>query len=114
VGEALCDPEKLSLNIQPLSYTLETDSITVRYSVSDMVENSVLNVVLLENFVVFEVLKGENVGKTLKHYNVVRSFKTIPLVSKQGNVKLPPYNFNIKSGYKVVVYLQDKDNMAVL
>lgn len=79
----------------------------ISYSITDLASSLNLNIAIVERNVENYVPKGENRGRTLKHDNVVRIFKTIPAESS-GQVKLTLPKFTT-SDKMVVLYIQDEN-----
>jgi len=96
-----------------LQVTTGIRSVAVSCSMPDAV-NSVLNIALVQKQAEIAVRRGENEGKTLKHINIVRSFKRLTTLSNDLNMVTlyVPEGLSLKD-LKVVAYLQDKDTYKV-
>ena len=76
--------------------------------------DAVLHFALVESGLESRVTSGENQGRTLKHANVVREFKTVALSQNDGSVVFKkPAQDNIQN-FSIIAYLQDKATMRVL
>ncbi|CAN5833878.1 hypothetical protein BH10BAC2_BH10BAC2_22110 [soil metagenome] len=93
--------------------TVSEKNISVSYTINKTA-NAVLNIALVQLHAETAVKRGENGGRTLKHINVVRDFKTI-----QANELLEGrINLDIPEGLsardcKVIAYLQDANDFHV-
>jgi hypothetical protein len=54
-------------------------AVTVEYAVTGQQEGDLLNLAVVERGISSRVKRGENRGRTLKHENVVRAFRTVRL-----------------------------------
>lgn len=88
--------------------------IDISFDVSGKINNSVLNIAVLENKTTTPVKTGENGGATLTDYNVVRDFKTIVQFSNgENNVAIDvPVSLDQKNR-TLVLYVQEKDNHKI-
>ena len=105
-----------------LTTDLKDKKLTTRFKINKKTENKVLNIALVERNIETKVLRGENEGRTLKHDNVVRLFKTIKLASDtepalssdRGGI-----DFMLQADFKtkdcsIIAYLQDEKNMKIV
>lgn len=95
------------------AFSKENKNVTVNYE-ANINDKTNLNIALIQLHAVSDVKRGENRGRTLKHVNVVRNFKSINL-DKTGNGST---EFDILAGfdkdsYKVIAYLQDKNSLLI-
>ncbi len=68
-----------------------------------------LNIAVVQKAIATPVKAGENGGRTLTNYNVVRSWKTIASKSGRGTIDIEiPTGYNA-TDYSVVVYAQEKE-----
>ena len=85
------------------------NNVTVYYTLSDK-KDQVLNVTIVQKATEMNVRSGENSGRTLKHTNVVRSFKVINSPENAGTVTITlPAGVQAKD-CMIVAYTQQKDN----
>lgn len=87
------------------------DSVAISYSLNKDPKKELVNIALIEKNCERRVTKGENKNKTLKHFNVVREFQTLPLKRADGlTIPIP-----VRSGddLEVVIYVQRK-NMKIV
>jgi len=86
----------------------------IRYALNHEPNKDVLNIALVESSVENLVPRGENRGKILKHYNVVRKLETRQ-VSKAGELRIsiPP---EVKSIQRTswVLYIQNPTTLKIL
>lgn len=104
----------LSFNDDP-NKRAETEQIDLGYVVSDNIKNAVLQIAVVERGLVTDVPRGENAGRKLKHDNVVRVFRTIPLAdSLEGSTTLPLPESLEPRHITVIGYVQDPETMTIL
>jgi hypothetical protein len=90
-----------------LSKNIKDKSLIINYKINKSVKNYDLNVALVESGISTKIQRGENEGKTLKHENVVRNFRTIKMSENtEGAVECP---FLPTEKQSVIVYLQEKN-----
>ena len=87
--------------------------LKVNYTVAQQKGKSVVNFALVERGLVSQVTAGENGGRTLKHDNVVREFKTIDLDNVKGTVVFTKPRENDLTRFSVIAYVQSKEDMAI-
>ncbi|MEO9147699.1 MAG: DUF1223 domain-containing protein [Ginsengibacter sp.] len=88
---------------------IQNGKININFDVSGNIQNSVLNIALIEKKTVTPVKAGENGGATLTDYNVVRSFKTVSKVESGENNTSIDFPTTLEfSNRSVVLYLQQK------
>ncbi len=98
-----------------LTTDLKDKKLTTHFKINRKTENKVLNIALVERNIETKVLRGENEGRTLKHDNVVRLFKTIKIASDTEGVM----DFMLQADFKtkdcsIIAYLQDEKNMKIV
>ena len=87
------------------------DSIRVEYEVDSDSKNQIVNIALVEKNSERSVTRGENKNRTLKHFNVVREFKTSDL--KKQEILLTKIKDIPIDNFEVVVYVQHKKSMRI-
>jgi len=86
--------------------------VTINYALSGVIENTLINIALVERHVKNEVPRGENRGRTLEHDNVVRVFKTEE-AKRKGSVSITlPKNLNMKNAI-VIAYTQKQHTFKI-
>jgi hypothetical protein len=96
-------------------YELKADSridngyLYVTYTIPKTGKDEVINAALVDKLVENYVPRGENSGLTLKHHNVVNTFKTQEL-KKTGE-----FSFELSSpkGKVIILYVQDKNTLEI-
>ena len=88
-------------------------NVRVTYAVSGRAAGSLLNLALVEEDASVPVARGENGGRTLKHRNVVRAFRTIRNGSGQGSALVPIGAGLVPAKLKLIAWLQDPETLAV-
>ena len=63
----------------------DNNKILFMYSVKGKLNNSVVNIALVQNKVTTAIKAGENNGVTLTNYNVVTNFKTVSSIAAEKN-----------------------------
>jgi hypothetical protein len=89
VAQALGTPSSSRLTL--VEKKVANGDLTIGYNTTDVPDGSVLNLVMVQRSATTDVPRGENAGRTLHHFNIVRSIQTIPLrtTSGESSVKLP-------------------------
>lgn len=97
-----------------LKRTLIDGQLTIEYDITGELNGEVLNIALAEKGVVTKVGRGENGGRTLKHENVVRVFKTISLSQEsKGKIKVVVPGDLVKQNGIIVAFVQNKDHRQI-
>ena len=93
----------------------DSTSITLDYSLSKLSKNCLIQIALVEkNLPPSKVTKGENKGRTLEHYSVVRRLETIDNANFSGVRKiLYPTKLNFKN-FMVIAFVQNKETRQIL
>ena len=98
-----------------LSKNIIDKKLIINYKFDKTVENKLLNLALVERNITTKVLRGENGGRTLKHDNVVRLFKTVKIGStREGdeNIILQD-DFQLKD-CAIIAYVQDAKTLKIV
>jgi len=85
---------------------------TLSYAVSDLPENTVLHLAIVERNLSQKVNRGENSGRTLRHQNVVRYFETVG--KREGLISFELPQDVREENCSVIAYIQNHLNMTVL
>ena len=94
---------------------LENGKININFDVEGNIQNSVLNIAVIEKKTVTPIKAGENGGVTLTDYNVVRSFETLNKFETGENNASIDFPSTLKSANRaVVLYLQQKKDNHIL
>ena len=100
------------LRLQPAK---APDALLVDYKVAGAPANALVHIALVERGVMSKVLKGENAGRALRHENVVRIFKTVPLGAQaEGEVELKLPSTFVRRNLSVIGYVQDPTTLAIV
>jgi hypothetical protein len=92
--------------------TIEGDEIKIAYSLDKKPGNEILNIALIEVYAENNVKRGENKNKTLKHYNVVKTFDRADLFNHgEFTIKIPS-GFDREDG-AVVIFIQHKRTLKI-
>jgi methionine-S-sulfoxide reductase len=91
-----------------------TRSLAFAYAVTRAPPGAVLHVAVVERGLSSAIKRGENGGRTLRHENVVRAFRTVRLdESGQGGVELQPPAGLVPTNASVIAYVQEADSGAI-
>jgi hypothetical protein len=71
-----------------------------------------MNIAIIEKNSERTVTRGENKDRTLKHFNVVREFKTLEL-REQGVIKFAKVKDLQVNNMEIVLYVQHKKTMRI-
>ena len=89
--------------------------LVLTYEASSVPKGAVLNVAVVERGLVSKVSRGENGGRTLRHENVVRVFRTLRLdESGKGSVELNLPADLVRKNASAIAYVQEAAAGAVL
>jgi hypothetical protein len=95
-------PIELTLSVQRVA-----DDLTASVDLSSASAGSSLNIAVVERGLVNSVPKGENAGRTLRHENVVRAYKTVEVGQSHATVNLAiPHNV-VTGNCSVIAYVQN-------
>jgi len=93
----------------------EPSGIGVTFAVSAAPADAKLHVALVELATESKVTAGENAGRTLRHANVVRQFRTVSLEDgARGHISFPSRQGAAPEKFAVIAYLQDSKTMAIV
>ncbi len=96
------------------SYAEADRAATIDFSVAGRPPSSVMNVAIVQRTAHNEIPRGENAGRELAHVQVVRAFKTVPLQTNSGTVRLDiPAGLSTQD-LRVVAYVQDARSLEML
>ena len=90
------------------------EELELSYQISDVKPDTVLNIALVERGLESHPDRGENAGVILKHDNVVRTFKTIPLTQKEGTIRLSKSASIDLTHCSIIGYVQENKTMNIL
>ena len=114
VDAALSRRSEVGVTLQSL--LVRGDRVTAKYELSATPAAANLVVALVERGLSTRVERGENGGRTLRHENVVRSFRVVPLKgadAARGDVELTlPHGVDATKA-SLIAFVQDGRTMAV-
>jgi hypothetical protein len=103
---------KISPYVIILSKDLKDKSLIINYKINKSAKSYDFNIALVEKDIVTKIQRGENEGRTLKHGNVVRYFKTIKMKENtEGPIEIP---FLPTEKQTIIVYLQEPNLGAIV
>ncbi len=105
--------QKAFTNIDITSLKTDGQSVFVDYHIGTLTPGDVLNVALVERGLQSDVVRGENAGRTLKHDNVVRLFRSQVLKDAKGQVSVPVSAVTDIKQSSVVLYVQNAMTMLI-
>ncbi|BAU52212.1 DUF1223 domain-containing protein [Mucilaginibacter gotjawali] len=105
----VASPAQLSLGIS----AVEKGQATIKYSADGTDSNTVLLIAVLQKNAQTKVERGENVGRTLSHVQIVRKLQKVALNSKTGTVNVSLPNGYDASGWELVGLLQNTSTGAI-
>ena len=76
--------------------------------------DSAVNIAVVEHALESDVARGENAGRLLRHDNVVRAFKTIPLDITPGRATLDIPSDLVAAHASVICYVQENSTLRIL
>ena len=112
IKKALSVPAVVSLSLKSEQVK---GNLTVNYTTNSVSKNNKLLVAILQKSAKNSVKRGENEGRILSHYQIVRQLQSTAIVKGgKGSIKLQlPNDFNIKD-FEVVGFIQDSGSGAIL
>ena len=111
INQSLVRPANVLIDV---NLRMADDTITVQYKVSDVKDNSTLNIAIVESGREDYIPRGENAGKTLKHDHVVRGFGTYRDYDREGwmTFQIPE---DLDPGQaEVIVFVQDLKTLEMI
>jgi hypothetical protein len=112
IKKALSTPAAISVTLKSEQVK---NSLTVSYTTNATAKNNRLLVAIVQKYAKSSVKRGENEGRVLSHYQIVRHLHTATIAAGgKGSIKLQlPGDFNAKD-FEVVGFVQDITNSAIL
>lgn len=111
IENSLAEPAAASVALSNVK--AGSGQIELSYEVSGNYESNVLNVAVVERNITTEVKRGENGGRTLRHENVVRTFRSFNLGNASGEATLDlPGNIDMNNA-SVIAYMQNPDSKEI-
>ncbi|MFB6278551.1 MAG: DUF1223 domain-containing protein [Salinibacter sp.] len=111
VEGALSEPATTVPELRLQSGTDESPS--VRIALPEVPDDAAVQVALVERGLSQSVSRGENAGRTLRHTNVVRAFKTVPAEQSQVVTLNAPSDLDPGQS-SIIAYVQDRRSKDVL
>ncbi len=91
-----------------------TGAVTVAYDVAGAPAGSSLVLAVTERDLTVRVPSGENAGRTLRHDNVVRSLRSVPLDSSaRGTVTVPLTGVSRRDRAGLVAFVQNRETLRI-
>ncbi len=106
IGNGLTDAQSIELSVKKDG----TQSISVFYKTS-LKKGDVVNLALVQRHATTNVRRGENGGRQLQHYNVVRDFRTLRAASDKTMFMLP--DGLSAADVHVIAFIQQIGNMHI-
>ncbi len=94
--------------------SMEENRLIVEYDIAGSFSGTTLVLILHECSLINEVTSGENKGKTLKHDNVVRVYKRIPVSEKHGTAMITIPGDAVLENCAAAAYLRNSANFEIL
>jgi hypothetical protein len=110
IEQALATPAAAHITLRSIN---EPGALAVEYGVSAAAPNTTLQIALVERQAASEVTSGENTGRTLRHANVVRAFRTVSMFDSTAGQVAFPIGSDKTTRYEVIAYLQDQTTLRV-
>jgi hypothetical protein len=116
VNASLSTPAAYSISLDKPSIDGSALTVTVHSSSSDdpIDPKRVINIAVVQHLASTSVKRGENSGRTLHHWNVVRAFKQVNESSAQTVSLELPADLHDPSSFSVIAYLQDRITLKIL
>ncbi len=116
VNAGLSMPVTLAISLDKPSIDGSSLSVNVHTSGSDASIDAkrVVNIAVVERLASTSVKRGENLGRTLHHWNVVRVFKQVSEANAQTVSLDLPADLRDPTSLSVIAYLQDLKTLKIL
>lgn len=112
ITKALSKPAIAKLSLKVIQ---KNDALTVTHTISGASKNSRLLLAIIQKTAQSKVKRGENGGRVLSHYQIVRNLHSTALnTSGKGSANISlPKGFNSKE-FEVIGFVQDMNSGAIL
>jgi hypothetical protein len=110
INRELSGPASVVLRI---SLIKKNNQAIVKYDSQGFADGDVVNIALVERGLSTDVTAGENAGRRLHHDNVVREFRTRPLMQAESQITIPLNKVSDTSQASVIVYVQNPQTMLI-
>ncbi len=112
--KAMQTPAKANVTLK-LKPGKKSDAFIAEYSVTGAPADALVHIALVERGLVSKVSKGENAGRTLRHENVVRVFRTLPVGAQgTGETELKIPSGLVRKNLAVIAYVQEPQTLTIL
>lgn len=111
LNKVLAVPAAIRLSIDAQA---DAGEYVVTYRTADAPAGSVVNVALVQAQGSQAVRRGENTGRTLRHVNIVRAFRSVDLDRSGSGVVRLEEPAGVEGPPRVIVYLQDEQTKRVV
>ena len=110
----VANPPSTALTLITEGPSLDDPSVTVTYELDRSCPGAVVNIAVVDHSFESDVARGENTGRSLRHDNVVRAFRTVPLDITRGRVTLEvPGDLDVAHS-SAIAYVQDNSTLRIL
>lgn len=112
ISKALSKPAVATLSLKAVQ---KNNDLTISYSITGATNNSRLFLAVVQKTAQSNVKRGENSGRILSHYQIVRHLQSTaiaPAGEGSSTIRLPK-DFNAKT-FEVVGFVQDISTGAIL
>jgi hypothetical protein len=110
----VAEPLATSLAISAEGHLGDESTVTITYAVGGPAVDSAVNIAVVEHTLESDITSGENAGRFLRHDNVVRSFKTIPLDITPGRATLDIPSDLVAAHASIICYVQENSTLRIL
>ncbi len=112
VSEYLKKETAVQISITGIQVT--DNKVQVEYQVSNLFSNTEVNAVLVQKNSSTQIKAGENRGRVLTNYNIVRDFKTKKITGATGHFTLALPAGNSRENYMVVLFVQENTTRHIM
>lgn len=114
IAWALSQSAPVTISLRRLE-SAEANELRLSYQVESAPDGTTLQLALVERNLKTDIKRGENAGRSLRHDNVVRSFKTLSLEGQSsGEIAIEISNAVSLPKSSIIAYAQNPSNLQIL
>lgn len=113
IENSLENPAPVVISLSKVN-VVKKDKLKLHYKVNGNFSDAVIHFAVVERGIVSNIGSGENSGRTLRHENVVRAFRTVKLKDGESSVTVSfPDEVDVNKA-SVIAYVQNESTKEIL